>query len=95
MPSLEVREELCVPPSDDEVLAAMSTLRSGKAGGKFGVLPDMLKCCGANLLRLSWYSTKVWKDGCVPQEWKDALIVPIPKKGETSVYVATGEALVC
>ena len=50
VPSLEVREELCVPPSDDEVLAAMSTLRSGKAGGKNGVLPEMLKCCGANLL---------------------------------------------
>ena len=28
---------------------------------------------------------KVWQEGCVPQEWKDALIVPIPKKGDLSL----------
>ena len=28
---------------------------------------------------------KVWQEGCVPQEWKDALIVPIPKKGDSSL----------
>ena len=27
---------------------------------------------------------KVWKEGSVPQEWKDALVVPIPKKGDLS-----------
>lgn len=28
---------------------------------------------------------QVWYDQCVPQEWKDALIVPIPKKGDLSL----------
>ena len=28
---------------------------------------------------------KIWSEGCVPQEWKVALIVPIPKKGGPSV----------
>ena len=28
---------------------------------------------------------QVWKDGCVPQERKDALIVSIPKKGDLSI----------
>ena len=28
---------------------------------------------------------KVWQEGCVPQEWTDALIVPIPKKGDLSL----------
>ena len=23
----------------------------------------------------------VWEDKCVPQEWADAILVPIPKKG--------------
>ena len=28
---------------------------------------------------------QVWACGEVPQEWRDALIVPIPKKGDLSV----------
>ena len=28
---------------------------------------------------------KVWQEGCVPQEWKDDLVVPIPKKGGLSL----------
>ena len=49
VPSLvEVREEFRVPPSDDEVLAAISTLKSGKAPE--GRMVCCLKCCGANLL---------------------------------------------
>ena len=28
---------------------------------------------------------QVWRDGCVPQEWKDTLIVHIPRKGDLSV----------
>ncbi len=50
------------------------------------MLPEMLKCCGANLLeRLVELFHQVWKDGCVPQEWKDAQIVPIPKNGDITV----------
>ena len=70
-------------PSEDEILAAMSYLKGGKAGGKNGVLPEMLKHCRTNL---SEYLVKqVWRDGCVPQTWNDALIVSIPKKGNLSV----------
>ena len=47
---MAVREELSMLPSEDEILAAMSSLKGGKAGRKNGVLPEMLKHCGANLL---------------------------------------------
>ena len=40
---MAVREEPSMPPSEDETLAAMSSLKVGKAGGKNGVLPEMLK----------------------------------------------------
>ena len=79
---LPLREELDLPPSADEVLAA---LRGNKAGGKNGLLPELWKCCGANLLEhLVELFHQIWQDGCVPQEWKDALIVPI-KKGDLSL----------
>ena len=60
-------------------------MKSGKADGKNGVLPEMIKCCGANLLdHLVELFQCVWREGYVPQEWKDALILPIPKKGDLS-----------
>ena len=66
---MAAREELGVPPFEDEILAAMSSLKGGKAGGKNGVLPEMLKCCGANLLeRLVELFHQFCKDGCVPQQ---------------------------
>ena len=50
------------------------------------MLPEMLKCYGASLLEhLEQVFNQVWKDGCIPQEWKDATIVPIPKKCDLSI----------
>ena len=61
-------------------------MKSGKAGGKNGVLPDMLKCCGVSMLdRLVQLFQHVWEEGSVPSEWKDALIVSISKKGDLSL----------
>ena len=60
---LLVREELGMPPSEDEFIATMSSLRGGKAGGNHGVLPEMLKCCGAHLLEhLVQLFHQVWRD---------------------------------
>ena len=86
VPDCPIDESLDAPPSDDEILEALGKMKSGKAGGKNGILPEMLKCCGANLLeRLVELFGSVWREGAVPQEWKDALVVPIPKKGDLSL----------
>ena len=60
-------------------------LAVGKAGGMSGLLPDVLKCCGGPLLEyiLKLFQT-VWEERCVPSEWRDALLVPVPKKGDFS-----------
>ena len=50
MPDHPIDESLDAPPSEDEVLEALERTKSGKAGGKNSVLPEMIKCCGANLL---------------------------------------------
>lgn len=50
------------------------------------MLPEMLKRRGANLLEhIVELFHRIWRNGCVPQELKDALIVPIPKKGNFGV----------
>ena len=65
-------------------------MKGNKASGKNGVLPKMIKYCGTELLDyLVELFRKVWQEGCVPQEWRDALIVPIPKKGDL-FYVTIG-----
>ncbi len=83
----QVRDEMDLPPSEEEVFDALDAVRRNKAGGKNGILPELVKCCGANLSEyfLELFH-QVWRDECVPQEWKDALIVPIPKKGDLSCY---------
>ena len=47
---MAVREEQGMPPTEEEILVVVGSLKGGEAGGKNGVLPEMLKCCGANLL---------------------------------------------
>ena len=45
-----VREELAQPLVDNEVMETLSKLKGNKAGGKTGILPEMLKCCGAVMM---------------------------------------------
>ena len=82
---LPLRSGLAGPPDKDEILRALGRLAVGRAGGLNGLLPDVLKCCGGPLLDyiLTLFQT-VWKERCVPAEWRDALLVPVPKKGDLS-----------
>ena len=81
-----VREELAQPPAEDEVMEALGKLKRNKAGEKTGILLEMLKCCGALMMEyiLDLFET-VWKEERVPDEWRDALLVPIPKKGDLTI----------
>ncbi len=61
----QVRDEMDLPPSEEKVFDALNAVRGNKAGGKNGILPKLVKCCGANL---SEYFLKlfhqVWRDEC-------------------------------
>ena len=48
--SMATREEMCDPPTSDEVVATLSRIKVGKAAGSNGILPDIVKCCGGPLL---------------------------------------------
>ena len=87
-----VRQRYMVPdieqqPSVSELSKALGQLKSGKAGGSSNILPEIVKVVGSDreflelLLDLIY---TVWEERQVPQEWVDAIIISIPKKGNLS-----------
>ena len=80
----EVDEGLGSIPTAREVTRALGKLKNGKVPGSSNVLPEMLKVAmkdvefGQMVLDLV---KAVWKDKRMPQEWVDAILIPIPKKG--------------
>ena len=82
---LPLRSDLAEPPNEDEILEALGQLAVGKAGDMNGLLPDVLKCCGGPLLEyIVVLFRTVWEARHAPLEWRDALLVPVPKKGDLS-----------
>lgn len=86
--SLTPRDEdptLAELPTAMELSRAIASLSNNKAPGESGILPEMVKFAGQQfndaLLNLIH---KVWQNGSVPQAWRDAELVPIPKKGDLS-----------
>ena len=82
-----LRSNLAERPSMRELRKALGKLKTGKASGDSGILPEMVKAaCEEDefieLVLLLVHS--VWEERQVPQEWSDATLVPIPKKGNLS-----------
>ena len=72
-----------LPPTTDEVRKAIAGLKLGKAAGADGVLPEMLRYGGEVVVEwLVSVMARMWSGGAVTQEWCDALMVPVPKKGD-------------
>ena len=80
-----VKSELEEPPSKEELLRAILKIKNGKASGESGILPEMLKAASYGdgfMSRLLELVHDVWKAGSVPSDWRDAILIPIPKKGD-------------
>ena len=83
MPTVPPYHEFDRPPSMEELEVALSRLKKRKAGGKTGILPELLLCGGPVLRgRLLQLMQDIWRDGEVVADWKDAEIVPVPKNGD-------------
>ena len=66
----------------EELEIALSHLKVRKAGGLSRILPEMILCAGPALHdRLLALMETVWREGAVFGDWRDAVIVPVPKKG--------------
>ena len=83
-----MRPQLAELPSIEDLQKAISKIKNGKAGGSLGTLPEMVKiaCQDSDIIRrLLKLTHAVWKEKRVPKDWADAILIPIPKKGDLSV----------
>ena len=82
MAVLPLRLDLDYPPTMEELDVALSKLKKNKAGGLSGILPELVLFGGPALWdRLLLLLRDIWGSGHVVDDWRNALIVPVPKKG--------------
>ena len=73
-------------PAMEEVHNALSNITGNRAGGSSKILPEMVKVCSNELLEyLMKLFSHAWNSRSVSQDWKDALLIPVPKKGDMSL----------
>ena len=79
-----MREDMGNDISMEELNIAMDTLKTKKAGGRNGVLPEMVKWGGSEeeVLKLM---NSVWNGQGGLAVWRNAISVPVPKKGDLSI----------
>ena len=70
----------------EEVEKAMKKLKNGKAAGNDNIAAELLKNGGEAMV--DWVTElvqEVWRTRKVPQEWKDATLVPLFKKKDQKI----------
>ena len=86
IPQWDTKQSLDALPTLEEVLKSIKQLTCGKAAGEDGIPPDVYKHGGTAIAeRLLKLFKQIWKEGAVPQEFRDATITHLYKnKGERS-----------
>lgn len=76
LPGLPVMEELHTPPTLEELSRAIDFLACGKAQGKDGIPPEMLKQGKQTILQpLYELLCPCWEQGLIPQDMRDATTI--------------------
>ena len=86
MPQMPVLATLDEPPTAEELDSALAKLKRRKAAGMTEITPEMI-LDGPFQLReqLLKLFQEVWSEAAVVDDWKNAEILPIPKKGNLKV----------
>ena len=67
----------------DEVYRVIRKMKNGKSAGIDGIQAELLKNGGEEVVnRLAQLCNQVWSEGEVPRDWKDGIVIPLPKKGD-------------
>ena len=73
-----------------ELTGAIHSLANGKAVGPYGVSVELLKITlngdPALCQRLLGIVVRIWREGEVPQQWKDAIIVVLHRKKDRTEW---------
>ena len=71
------------PPNFDELMSAIRTTQDGKAPGRDGIPAEVWKFGGVQLTNCLYkLIQEIWDARKIPQDWKDASIVSLFKKGD-------------
>ena len=85
LPQQPVVSALGIEPTEEGITTAMRAMANEKAVGPEGLPAELLKLGlqqdWAILLEFHRLTTLIWREGRVPQQWKDAVITVLPQKG--------------
>ena len=82
----------CDKPSKMEIKKAIMTLRSGKAAGPDEIPAEAIKADIETAVQMLYsLFSNIWEKEEVPAQWKEGIIIKLPKKKETLGTAATIE----
>ena len=86
LPQHPVASALGIEPTEEEIATAMKAMANAKAVGPDGLPAELLKLGlqqdWAILRELHRLTILTWRQGEVPQQWKDSVITVLHKKGD-------------
>ena len=82
--TVELPEDVLVlEPTFEEVISGIKSFKSGKAPGESSITMDMIKHGGERVQQyLHRMLVKIWRTERMPDDWKEAVIIPVHKKGD-------------
>ncbi len=81
--NLEVSDTATVPPTRQETVDAINSLKNNKAAGLDGIQAELLKIESEELIdAMHEIVLKIWSTETLPDEWLEAALFPIHKKGD-------------
>ena len=73
----------CEKPSKAEIRRAINKLKSGKAAGPDNIPAEAIKIDAATSVEiLNHLFEKIWEEDQIPEDWKEGLMIKLPKKGD-------------
>ena len=91
LPQHPVASALGIEPTEEEIATAMKAMANAKAVGPDGLPAELLKLGlqqdRAILLEIHRLTTLIWREGKVPQQWKDAVITLVSHAGKVLLNV--------